>query len=72
MNYTCDYGHQSDTPVRVLPLGAHGNIILCVKHFYIEMRFRLLANETLIIDCHWIIPRWEDLEIYQDSEKIEL
>lgn len=49
---SCDYGHQTPEQVRVLPMGAGGNLIVCRGHYAVEAKGRE--------DC----PRWEELKVY--------
>ena len=67
-NY-CDFGHETSSAVRVLPLSGsenHGNVIVCRKHYVAEMKFRH--------DTHWesisgfdAFPAWETLKISNDD-----
>ena len=72
MNNNCD-GSGTHTPgeVRVLPLGNdpnHGNLILCRWCFNREIVFRKERNRELAKDCHFKVPDWQDLEIYNTGE----
>jgi hypothetical protein len=50
--------------VRVLPLGAGGNLILCHTCFAHEIRFRKERNKELSADARFDLPTWESLKIY--------
>jgi hypothetical protein len=59
--------------VRVLPLGGHGNLILCREHWNRELRWRRERNRELADDvryglpacaCRYDLPAWETGKAY--------
>ena len=67
-NNMCDgAGPCSKGEVRVLPYAEAGNLIVCKSCFNREMIFRRQRNFELGKDCQYDVPKWADLEIYQNS-----
>lgn len=64
---SCDHGHQTSQEVRLLPLGAGGNVIICLDHFCDEITFRRERNRNLDKECQFDLPAWEDLVIYDPA-----
>ena len=50
--------------VRVLPMGAGGNLILCRDCYAHEIRYRAERNRELSDDARFDTPAWADLTIY--------
>jgi hypothetical protein len=68
-NWNCDGGHCTDPQgeVRVFPIGAGGNLILCFSCFTRENRYRReRATETGRPDDFPQV-KWSCAEIYQGS-----
>ena len=70
LNPMCDGGKCQDSSgvVHVLPLGEHGNAILCHVCFNHEIAWRRRENKRLSLSLQWDIPRWDDLETYNGAE----
>jgi hypothetical protein len=50
----CDYGHDTENQVRVLPVNG-GNMLICHEHYLEE-----IASRPGLLD-------WEDLEVYEKT-----
>ena len=64
---TCDHGHSGRFETRLLPTSdgpMHGNIIVCRRHYEIEMTFRRERNKELSADCQFKLPAWTELKKY--------
>jgi hypothetical protein len=66
---TCDQGHDTKEEIRSLPIGGSGNVLLCKKHFLLEMKYR----REMVADGVWTaentdFPEWESLKIYCAAE----
>ena len=57
VNY-CDYGHETVSEVRRLPIGEDAGIILCMHHYILERKYRRANGDIRIT------PEWRDLPIY--------
>lgn len=65
-NPDCDgSGPCTREPVRVLPTGGDGNILLCWLCYMRELRYRIERNRELGPDCQFKLPAWENLRIYR-------
>lgn len=55
----CDFGHEVEE-VRVYPIGYKGNLLLCHRHFRVEVarKYKLLMKEE-----------WESLKVYASLEE---
>ena len=70
-NYNCDGAHclESNGEVRVYPLGAGGNLILCRNCFRHENDYRLSRQRGYWADDqraeeNWPTVKWECAEVY--------
>ena len=50
----CDYGHDTQNGVRILPIDG-GNVLICHEHFLKEIASRS------------DLPDWEDLKVYEET-----
>lgn len=65
-----DQCRQSSGEVRVLPLGAGGNLILCRACYQHEIAFRRERNKKLSPNCRFDLPPWEALQVgSEENEK---
>lgn len=64
MNH-CDYGHETEGEVRLLPHGT-GNNIVCRHHYQHEMavRFQNIVQDNIAED----MPTWTSLKVYGEEE----
>ena len=60
---TCDHNHMTPGETRLLPIGGDGNVIVCRRHFYVEIAFRKERNRELG-EGAFPLPVWEDLVVY--------
>jgi hypothetical protein len=62
----CDHGHETFDTVRLMPLGSNANIIICRKHFYIELQERREHNREHpgAWPKEFLDVKWKDLKIY--------
>jgi len=58
---SCDYDHQTTHEVRLLPTGGVGNMILCHRHYVLEMAYR---NGRVANGVPFELPEWEELKVY--------
>jgi hypothetical protein len=59
----CDHGHQTENPVKVLPISDNGgNVIVCYKHYLEEMSSRKRKERQFgnVFD----FPKWSELKEY--------
>jgi len=63
----CDFNHETDEEVRLLPYSSDGNMIVCHGHYLHEMKYRLLRNENREIAYTLPLPKWEILKVYDNS-----
>lgn len=65
-NPNCDGSHctSHSGPVRVLPYGGGGNLILCRACYLHEIQFRRERNRELAADCRYDLPGWDVLKAY--------
>jgi hypothetical protein len=56
--------NKGEYEVRVLPLGAGGNLILCYTCCQRELRWREQRNRELAEFAKFALPTWESLEVY--------
>lgn len=70
-NPNCDGGHcrEATGEVRVYPLGAGGNLILCSACFANENRYRMSRQRGYWADdkraeANWPMVDWSDAEVY--------
>lgn len=61
----CDYGHETNQPVKRLPIGEDSAVIVCRTHFLAEISWRKSRNEDLEESCKFDLPKWEDLKVYE-------
>ncbi len=64
---TCDYGHDTNGQVRVLPLTLgenHSNLIVCKTHYWEEIKNRIETNKTLSESAKFKLPEWFSLKVY--------
>jgi len=52
---------QTDNETRLLPVGGHGNLILCRECYGVELEFRL--NRIVHDGVEQDMPTWESLEV---------
>ena len=64
---TCDYDHETRDEIRKLPLGGHGNILCCRRHYELEIAFRRVRAHETGADV-WQFPAWGDLDVYAGEE----
>lgn len=63
----CDHDHATTTETRVLPIGGHGNVIVCHQHYEEELSFR--RDHQKRYNSEWDFPTWESLKIYEEACK---
>lgn len=61
---TCDHGHDTTHEVRLLPYGGGGNIIVCLTHYNVEMKYRRERNRELGDANQFDLPTWHALKVY--------
>lgn len=67
----CDYGHNTHTETRLLPIGGGGNLILCYSHYLSEKQ----NTAEMVRNGMWEqseienFPQWVDLKIYAEATK---
>lgn len=62
-NY-CDHGHETTQPVKLLPYGGGGNMIVCHHHFLLEIAHRR-EFKTNTDPTFEMFPSWENLKTYE-------
>jgi hypothetical protein len=70
-NWNCDGSgpHSSNPEVRVYPLGAGGNLILCSKCFYRENQWRAQRTREVGDKTAWPQIDWNTAEVYSNQER---
>jgi hypothetical protein len=70
INWNCDgSGPHADGEVRIYPLGAGGNLILCCNCFRRENQYRLIRRQDYWADDpraeeNWPTVDWNTAEVY--------
>ena len=65
MNH-CDHDHETRDTIRRLPIGGGAAVLLCHKHYEVEMAFRRMRTKQTGTD-KWEFPAWASLEVLSAS-----
>jgi hypothetical protein len=68
-NYNCDGAHcgDKDGEVRVYPLGAGGNLILCISCAAHENHYRYLRGKETGQPANFPQVNWFECEVYKEA-----
>lgn len=58
----CDHSHSTDEELRVLPTDGGGNLIVCYKHYKVELSYRKEMKDKN--GGEWQFPKWDSLRVY--------